>query len=111
MAQFHFPMPGNLNAILTLLNDGSRGALRLTLVSADGVVQGYHAAEYGTRQVPPPGAIQILQGRQDDAHVLFVADSAEQAAAFLAGCFLGAFHAAPLEDIQDRVTALREPRD
>lgn len=111
MAQFNFPIPEHLDGILGLLNGTNR--LRLSLVSPDGTVQGYFATEYGNRHMDRPAGtgaatIEILNGTMDDARVVFSADSAEQAASFLCGCFLGAFHGESLEDIQELVGRLQD---
>ena len=100
-SSYNFPVPTNIDELLGLLN-GTR-KLRLSLVGSDGTVQGYYAAEYGTRRIAGNGSIQILNGTIDDAQVLFTTDVPEQAAAFLTGCFLGAFHGRSLEDIHETV--------
>lgn len=111
MAQFNFPLPAGLDEMLRLMNENNR-RLRLSLVRPDGGVMGYHATEYGTRQTSAPGAAQIISGGQgDDARVLIVADSLEQAAAFICGAFLGAFGGRPLEDIQAEVSRKRIETD
>jgi len=111
MAQYNFPLPGSLDEILRLVNEHNR-RLRLSLVRADGAVMGYYATEYGTQRIStPPGRIEIISGSLDDSRVMYVADDAEQAAAFLCGVFLGAFGGRPMEDIQDEISRNRIETD
>ena len=110
MAQFNFPLPPSIDEMLRLLNEHNR-RLRLTLVRPDGSVQGHYATEYGTKSVGAPGAPQFISGSLDDSHVLFVADSMEQAGAFLCGTFLGAFGGRPMEDVQSEISRKRIETD
>lgn len=107
MAQYDFPVPDNLDDLLGLLNNANK--LRLSLIHPDGTVQGYYASEYNTLQIEGNGTFQVANGNMDDAHVIFVADTPDQAAAFLFGCFFGTFRGKSLENIHDEFDPLREP--
>ncbi len=89
MPQFNFPVPPKIDETLSLLNRSKD--MRLTLILADGTVHGYFATEYGREKVTGNGTLQVVNGALDDSRVLFVADTAEQAAIFLCGCFSAPF--------------------
>lgn len=109
---FNFPLPDNIDEMLALLN--STNKLRLSVIDAQGNVQGYFMTEYGTRKVDPVSdeegvaLIRIVSGALDDSHILFTPADAIQAVTFLAGCFLGAFYERDLDAVHDEVDANRD---
>ena len=104
--QIGFEAPDNLPEMLALLNQGGTGPLRLSVVDEDGNVYGYLNETLGMSQddAGADGKVDILNGTLDDGRVIYQANGAADALAFLYGAFLGMYHAKPLDVIHDSVT-------
>ena len=99
--QIGFEAPDNLPEMLALLNQGGTGPLRLSVVDETGGVYGYLNQTLGISQdaAGADGVVNILNGTLEDGRVIYKANGAADALAFLYGAFLGMFHAKPLDII------------
>jgi hypothetical protein len=104
--QIGFEAPDNLPEMLALINQGGMGPLRLSVVDETGGVYGYLNQTLGITQddAGADGVVDILNGTLDDGRVIYKANGAADALAFLYGTFLGMFHGKPLDVIHDSVT-------
>jgi hypothetical protein len=100
-----FEAPNNLPEMLALLNQGGTGPLRLSVVDETGGVFGYLNETLGMTHddAGADGVVDILNGTLDDGRVIYKANGAAEALAFLYGAFLGMYHGKPLDVIHDSV--------
>jgi hypothetical protein len=100
-----FEAPESVGDMLNMLNRG--GNWQFTLVTPEGVLLGHLEGNTDISPITPdntvPERFLILSGDVDEAKMLFAAETAESAAAFVYGCFLLSFGGRSLEDIQDEL--------
>jgi hypothetical protein len=104
--QIGFEAPDNLPEMLALLNQGGTGPLRLSVVDEAGGVFGYLNETRGITndEAGADGVVEILNGTLEDGKVIYRANGAADALAFLYGAFFGMYHGKALDVIHDSVT-------